>query len=69
MKVILEIPDKQFEFAMRVLRSLSFVKKARPMSADAAKLWEDLKESADEVKMHKEGKLKLRTASDLLNEL
>lgn len=69
MKVILEIPDKQFAFAIQVLESLSFVKKARPMSAESEKLWNDLKESANQVKLHKEGKLTLKSAQDLINEL
>lgn len=32
-------------------------------------LWEDLNEAANEVRLHKQGKLKLKTAQDLLNEL
>lgn len=32
-------------------------------------LWDDLKEAANEVKLHKQGKVKLKTAQDLLNEL
>jgi hypothetical protein len=32
-------------------------------------LLEDLKDAAREVRLHKEGKLKLKTAQDLLNEL
>ena len=69
MKVLLEIPDNRFEFAIEVLRSLSFVKNAKPMSATTAKLWEDLKEAAEQVRSHKLGKTQLKTAQDLLNEL
>jgi hypothetical protein len=54
---------------MKVLKSLSFVKKAKTMSKTSVGLWEDLKEAADQVKLHKQGKLKLKTAQDLLNEL
>jgi len=32
-------------------------------------LLEDLKDAAQEVRLHKQGKLKLKTAQDLLNEL
>jgi hypothetical protein len=32
-------------------------------------LLEDLKDAAHEVRLHKQGKLKLKTAQDLLNEL
>jgi hypothetical protein len=69
MKVLLDIPDNEATFAMKVLKSLSFVKKAKPMSVTTVDLWEDLKEAANEVRLHKQGKIKLKTAQDLLNEL
>ncbi len=69
MKVIVDIPDNEATFGMKVLRSLSFVKKAKPMTTSAAALWEDLKEAAEQVRLHKQGKIKLKTAQQLLNEL
>jgi len=69
MKVVVDIPDNEADFGMRVLKSLSFVKKARPMSESAASLWSDLKEAAEQVRLHKQGKLKLKTAQQLLDEL
>lgn len=69
MKVLIEIPDNEATFAMKVLRSLSFVKKAKPMTVAAAELWGDLKEAAEQVRLHKQGKLKLKSAQDILNEL
>lgn len=69
MKVLIDIPDNEANFGMKVLKSLSFVKKAKAMSKTSVELWEDLKEAADQVKLHKQGKLKLKTAQDLLNEL
>jgi hypothetical protein len=45
------------------------IKKAKPLPAATAKLWDDLKEAAEEVWLHKQGKLKLKTAPELLNEL
>lgn len=69
MKVLIDIPDNEATFGMKVLRSLSFVRKAKPMSATSARLWDDLKEAAEEVRLHKQGKLKLKTAQELLNEL
>ena len=69
MKVLLDIPDSKAAFAIKVLRSLSFVKKAKPMSLSNAELWEDLKEAANEVKLHKKGKVQLKTAQGLLDEL
>jgi hypothetical protein len=32
-------------------------------------LWDDLKEAAEQVRLHKQGKIKLKTAQELLNEL
>ena len=69
MKVLIDIPDNEATFAMKVLKSLSFVKKAKPMTVPAVELWDDLKEAAEQVRLHKQGKLKLKTAQDLLNEL
>ncbi|OYU97489.1 MAG: hypothetical protein CFE21_04135 [Bacteroidetes bacterium B1(2017)] len=69
MKVLIDIPDNEATFGLKVLKSLSFVKKAKPMSVAKIKLWENLKEAAEEVKLHKKGSIKLKTAQDLLNEL
>lgn len=69
MKVVVDIPDNEATFGMKVLRSLSFVKKAKPMTTAAVELWDDLKEAAEEVRLHKQEKLKLKTAQELLNEL
>ncbi len=69
MKIVVETLDNEATFGMKVLKSLAFIKKAKPMSVSAAELWDDLKEAAEEVRLHKQGKLKLKTAQDLLDEL
>ncbi len=69
MKVVLEIPDSMADFGLKVLRSLDFIKNIKPMTVDKITLWEDLKEASKEVKLHKQGKIKLKTAQDLLDEL
>lgn len=69
MKVLVEIGDKEAVFALKVLKSLSFVKEATPLSKSAVDLFEDLQAAASEVRLHKQGKLKLQTAQELLNEL
>ncbi len=69
MKVIIEILDNDVPFGMKVLKSLSFIKNAKPMSIAAADLMEDLKDAAKEVRLHKQGKIKLKTAQELLNDL
>lgn len=69
MKVIVEIADNEAVFGMKVLKSLSFIRKAKPVSSVSAQLMKDLNEAADEVRLHKQGKIKLKTADELLNEL
>ena len=69
MKILIEIPDKDAQFGMKVLKSLSFVKKASELPASSLALFKDLNEAARDVRLHKAGKLKLQTAHELLNEL
>lgn len=69
MKVLIDISDNEVTFAMKVLKSLSFVKKAKFLSNSTAQLLDDLKEAAEQVRLHKQGKIKLKTAHELLNEL
>ena len=69
MKVIIEIPDQDVSFALKVLNSLTFVKKASPMTPVLFQLFDELQDAAEDVRKHKEGKIKLKTAQELLNEL
>ena len=46
MKVLIDISDNEVTFAMKVLKSLSFVKKAKFLSNSTAQLLDDLKEAA-----------------------
>ncbi|MFZ1582318.1 MAG: hypothetical protein WAT26_14310 [Saprospiraceae bacterium] len=65
----MDIPDKEADFAIKVLNSLSFVKKAKTMSSSSIAMWEDLKDAAEQVRLHKQGKIQLKTAEELLNAL
>ena len=69
MKILIDIADNEAVFGMKVLKSLSFVKKAKPMNDAAVELWNDLKDASEQVRLHKQGKIKLKTAQELLNEL
>lgn len=69
MKVLIDIPDNEAKFGMKVLKSLSFITNAKPMTMAAVELWDDLKEAAEQVRLHKQEKIKLKTAQELLNEL
>ena len=69
MKVLIDIQNEaKVPFIMEFLKSQSYIK-AKTISDSKAKLMQDLKEAFVEVKLHKEGKIKLKTAQDLLNEL
>ena len=68
MKVLLDIPDEQSSFFLKVLANFSFVK-VMPLSDDKAQAIEDIKEAVEEVKQHKQGKIKLKSARKLLDEL
>ena len=69
MKVLIDIADNEITFGMKVLKSLSFVIKAKPMTDAAVDLWDDLKVATEQVRQHKQGKIKLKTAQELLDEL
>lgn len=69
MKILIDIPDDKAAFAIKVLKSLSFIKKVNPISGSAMELWADLKEATDQVKLHKQGKGELKSARELLDEL
>ena len=69
MKILVDIQDTEADFAIKVLNSLSFVKKAQPMSKSSVDLMENLKDAAEQVRLHKQGKIKLKTAQELLSEL
>lgn len=69
MKVLVEIAESDASFAMKVLKSLSFVKKAKPISNSSFEIFENLKASAEEVKLHKEGEIQLKSAQELIDEL
>ena len=69
MKLIIDIPDNEVVFEMKVLKSLNFIKNAKPMSESSIVLLNDLKDATNDVKLHKQGEIKLKTAQELLNEL
>ena len=68
MTVLLEITDNKAQFLMELLNSFSFVK-VKPVNNEKAMLFEDIREAVHEVGLHKQGKIKLKTARELLNEL
>ena len=68
MKVLLDIKDNKADFVMELLQSFSFVK-AEPISTPKARFLKEFKRAVDEVALAKQGKVKLKTAEQLLDEL
>jgi hypothetical protein len=67
MRVLLEIKDEKAAFFLEVLKNFSFVK-AKPLT-DESPLLQEIEEAVHNVNLAKEGKLKPKPLSELLNEL
>lgn len=68
MKVLLEVKDNKADFVLELIESLTFVK-AEVISTSKARFLKDFKQAIDDVGLAKEGKIKLKTAEELLDEL
>ncbi len=49
---------------MKVLKSLSFIKKSVPITDTNAEFWKNLNQASQEVRLPKQGNLKLKTAQE-----
>jgi len=68
MKVLLDVRDNKAPFVMKMLENYSFIK-AKAITPQKAEILEELKEAIENVNLVKQGKMKARSAKDLLNEL
>lgn len=68
MKLLVEVKDSKASFFMELMRSFSYVK-ARPITDEKAQLLEEIKEAVENVKLAKQGKLKAKPLTELLDEL
>jgi hypothetical protein len=70
-EITLKIPDKEYNFFMKLINSLGFVKvkNASHRIGDKEEIINDIQEAVEEYKLVKQGKLKARDAEDLINEL
>jgi len=68
MKAVLEIKENKAPFVMELLGNFSFVK-VKPITNEKAMLLNEIKEAVDTVNLVKKGKLKMRSAKELLNEI
>jgi ethanolamine utilization protein EutP (predicted NTPase) len=67
-RIIIDIPDNRINFFMELLNNLG-LKKVRRLSDEDKEFVDDLKQSLEEVEKHRQGKIKLQSARDFLNEL
>ncbi|MBN2610696.1 MAG: hypothetical protein JXB00_03990 [Bacteroidales bacterium] len=67
-RVILDIPDNKINFFMELVNNLG-IKKVQKLTSKQKEFVDDLKNSLDEVELHRQGKIKLQAAKDFLNEL
>ncbi len=68
MKVLLDIKDNKAMHLMEVLKGLSYVK-AKTISNEKALLMEEMKEAVENLALARKGKLKLKTARQLYDDL
>jgi len=65
-----QIINPQAKLLLFDLENMNLMRiEVKSTDADAVRLREDLKNAAQDVRLHKQGKLKLKTAQELLNEL
>lgn len=69
MKVLLDIKDSKADFILEMLKGFPSYVKAKKITESKADILSNLREAAEEVRLHKQGKIKLKTAQELLNEL
>ena len=68
MRVLLDIKDNKAMHLLEVLKGLSYVK-TTTISNEKAVLIEEIKEAVENLALARKGKLKLKTARELYNEL
>lgn len=70
MKVILDIRDNRIPFFMELVKSLDYISVIKEVKDESkSQFVSDLAESFNDVKLYEQGKKKLKSAKDLLNEL
>ncbi len=71
-QVILSIPDKKYEFFIKLVKSLEFIKKVEEVTTKEPgkkEIMAGVRQAVEEVRLIKAGKLKGRPAQELLDEL
>jgi len=70
MKVILDIKDNRIPFFMELVKSLDYISVVKEVKNDQkSRFIEEMAEAFNDVKLHEQGKIKLKSAKSLLDEL
>ena len=70
MKLVLDIENKKADFFIELIKSFDFVQVLKLVNDEKkSQQIQDLVEAFQDVRLHSEGKKKLKKAKDLLNEL
>ncbi|WP_061248998.1 hypothetical protein [Leptospira noguchii] len=74
MKILLDIKDNKAQALLEILKDLSSVKfkvltEQEEKEPTKKEVLDGIKQGFKEVELHRQGKLKLKSAKDLLNEL
>lgn len=68
MKLLVEVPDEKAKSFLEMLKKLTYVKTEKLNRKDE-EFYEGLKEAVEEVNLTKQGRIKLKSAKELLDEL
>ena len=70
MKVILDIKDNRIPFFMELVKSLDYISVVKEVKNEQnGRFIEEMAEAFNAVKLHEQGKIKLKSAKSLLDEL
>ena len=78
-QVVLNIPDNEYQFFMKVIKNFPFVKidekknrlleQEEKLSTSKRKIWANIKEGLNEVVLIQQGEIREKTAKEFLCEL
>lgn len=70
MKVILDIKENRIPFFMELVKSLDYISVVKEVKNEQkGRFIEEMAEAFNDVKLHEQGKIKLKSAKSLLDEL
>jgi hypothetical protein len=67
-RLVIDIPDNKVSFFMELIKNLG-IKRVQKLSDKQKSFVDDLQHSLEQVKQHQDGKIRLQSAEDFLNEL